>query len=223
MNVLIVEDDAITALFLEESLTALGHCVLASFDNAESVFNFGQLDNIDLALMDIEINGSVDGIQCAYKLYHTHHISSIFITSYQDSNTIDSAMDVSPLGYLIKPVGQPDIEVALALAKLSQKQKQPKLNFCKTSHSYTYNLEYHTLTYQGDLVKLAKNELKIIELLFKNCNNLVAIQEIKNYVWGDNPHNDESLRQLIYRVRKKLPHLNIISSSKEGYCIKCQE
>jgi len=221
MNIAIVEDDALTALFLTETLEDLGHTVLGSFDSAQPLFTMLEESTVDLVLMDIEINGKLDGIQCAQTVYNKHNIRSIFITSYQNSATIHDAMDVSPLGYLIKPVSEPDIEAALALASRSIRTAPVEEETFKCSGKYAFYPEYNTLKFEGSVIKLGKNELKLVELLFKRCNNIVNTEEIKKCVWDDDNYNDESLRQLIYRVRKKLPELNIVSSSKIGYLIEC--
>jgi len=221
MKIAIVEDDALTALFLTETLEDLGHTVASSFDSAQPLLKMLETTAVDLLLMDIEINGKLDGIQCAQTVYAKHNIRSIFITSYQNSATINDAMDVSPLGYLIKPVSEPDIEAALALASQSIKTAPVEEKKFKCSGAYAFYHEYNTLKFKDNVVKLGKNELKLVELLFKRCNNIVNMEEIKKYIWEDDNYNDESLRQLIYRVRKKLPELNIVSSSKIGYLIEC--
>lgn len=221
MDIAIVEDDALTALFLTEVLETLGHTVKGSFDSAQPLFALLDTTAVDLVLMDIEINGSLDGIQCAQQIYKEHQVRSIFITSYQNSATIQDAMDVSPLGYLIKPVSEPDIEAAVVLASQSLKTASPAAKESCRSGRYTFSPAHMTIKHNDDLVKLGKNELKLVALLFKHCNNIVHSEEIKRQIWEDDVYNDESLRQLIYRVRKKLPELNIISSSKIGYLIEC--
>ncbi len=221
MDIAIVEDDALTALFLTETLEDLGHTVLSSFDSAQPLFDLLDKTSVDLVLMDIEINGRLDGIQCAQEIYRDHNIRSIFITSYQNSTTIQDAMDVSPLGYLIKPVSEPDIEAAILLASQSIRSALPTEKESYRSGCYTFNPEHNTIKHNDNLVKLGKNELKLVSLLFKHGNNVVHSDEIKRHIWEDDVCNDESLRQLIYRIRKKLPELNIISSSKIGYLIEC--
>ena len=72
-----------------------------------------------------------------------------------------------------------------------------------------------------EIVIPGMNESKPVELLFKHANSIVNTQEIKSCIGDDADHNDESLRQLVYRVRKKLPDLDIRSSSKVGYLIEC--
>jgi len=217
MKIVIVEDDALIALFIASTLEELGHKVLGQFSDAVSVLDFVKENAVDLALMDIEIEGSVDGLQCAKTLKIKHNIPSIFVTSHKESEVIQEAMEVEPLGFLIKPIEESDIEAALALA--SRYFKDDEKPSKTVVNAYEYNFEFKTLKYQGEIVKLGKNELKLIHILFKNLNNTVSTEEIMSFIWDEVLESDESLRQLIYRTRKKVPALEIVSSSKMGYAI----
>jgi len=217
MKILIVEDDALIALFIKEAVERLGHTLLAVFDRAEDVLASLQEQRPDVVLMDIEIKGNVDGIQCAKALQIKHDIPSIFVTSHQQSEVIQEAMDVKPLGFLIKPIQESHIEASLALAQIAL--QEPTLQSEANLGDYSFNFEHNTLRYQGGMVKLGKNELQLLALLFKNLNNTVSSQEIMRHIWNKVLESDESLRQLIYRTRKKVPYLQINSSSKVGYAL----
>jgi len=217
MKIIIVEDDALIALFIESSLEQLNYEVLACFTEAASAIDFVKDNEVDLALMDIEIEGSMDGLQCARILKMNHQIPSIFVTSHKESEVINEAMEVEPLGFLIKPIEESDIEAALAMASRSFKKEEKVLK--TVAHGYEYNLEFKTLKFNDEIVKLGKNELKLVHILFKNLNNTVSTEEIMHYIWEEVLENDEALRQLIYRTRKKVPTLGISSSSKVGYAI----
>ena len=217
MKILIVEDDALIALFIKEAVEKVGHIVLEVFDCADDVMKFVTDHDVDLVLMDIEIVGAVDGIACARLLSNKYNIPSIFVTSHKESDVIQDAMDVKPLGFLIKPIEESHIEATLALARLalnnSVKEVDVHLGLA------TFNFEHNTLKYEGSIVKLGKNELQLISLLFKNVNNTVSSEEIMRQIWGEVLESDESLRQLVYRTRKKVPFLKINSSSKVGYAL----
>lgn len=218
MDIVVVEDDAINALFIEGSLRNLGHNVLDSFDEGQAVIDFAKNHKIDLVFMDIEINGSLDGIQTARILYEKYQIPVIYISSYQDTDTIENAADTLPISYLIKPVQESDIKAVLAIAKRSilKKPKESKMFSYKT---FTFNVENMTLSCDAHIIKLSMNELKLVELLFKNQNAVVSIEALVSYIWGSDTDKEQSLRELVYRVRKKLPDLEIKALSKIGYTI----
>jgi len=220
MNIVIVEDDSLTALFLQESVEDLGHTVLGTFDSAKPLLDEVYSMDIDLAFMDIEINGKMDGIECASILQNKHAISSIFITSYQNSSTINDAMDSSPLGYLIKPVSETEIEASLAVASRTlQKSLPKKINTIKIGN-YIYTFKSKTLTLNNELIKLSKNEYKVIDILCSSYGNVVNTEELVQNIWQDSENRTDSLRELIYRLRKKLPSLSINALSKSGYYIQ---
>jgi len=220
MNIIIVEDDSLTALFLQESVEDLGHTVLGTFDSAKPLLEKVNNMNVDLAFMDIEINGKMDGIECAAILQNKYSISSIFITSYQNSSTINDAMDSSPLGYLIKPVSETEIEACLAVASRTLKKSPPKIVNDIQIGDYIYTFESKTLTLNNELIKLSKNEYKVIDILCNSYGNVVETQELVQSIWQESENRTDSLRELIYRLRKKLPSININSLSKSGYYIQ---
>lgn len=219
MNIAIVEDDSLTALFIQETLEDLGYQVVGSFESALPLLDKASDLDLDLVFMDIEIHGCINGIECAAKLQNKNQVSSIFITSYQDSSTINDAMDASPLGYLIKPVNENEIEAALAVSKKILQANKPVADEVLSLGDYTYHFKDKVLKHDDDLVKLSKNEYKIIDLLCKSYGNIVENEELIRNIWEDEYNRDSSLRELIYRLRKKLPELSILSSSKIGYSL----
>ena len=125
MKVIIVEDEGITALFLKKSILLAGHEVANVYDNAESLFAYLKHHSVDLILMDINIKGSIDGIQVATHIYHKYpSISCVFITSCIDKDTVENACEVRPLGYIKKPIIFSDIEAILLLVQSHRKHKK---------------------------------------------------------------------------------------------------
>lgn len=223
VNILIVEDEGITALFLDETLSSLQHDVKNCFDNAQEVLDFLNKDsNIDLIFMDINIKGSLDGISLAKEIKIKYpKIAFVFVTSYKDSMTISEAKYIKPYGYLIKPVLQSDIEAMMMVVDShignDVDLKSIDKNIIKISN-YTYNLENNILYKDEIPIALSLNETKCIEILFKNKNSYVSIEQLLQTIW--NTEKDiSSLRELVYRLRKKLPNLKINSTPNLGYIV----
>jgi DNA-binding NarL/FixJ family response regulator len=101
----VVEDDAIIALRNCEFLIKSGYHVPQMFASGEDL-----LDHIeesgppDVILMDINLNGKIDGIETARRVLQRHNVPVIFLSSYSDENTISRANEISPYGYMVKPV-----------------------------------------------------------------------------------------------------------------------
>lgn len=102
-RILIVEDEAVTSVMLEKTLKELGYEVVGSaFDGREAI-EIAREKHPDLILMDIRIQGDMDGIETAKLIYQQYNIPSIYLTAHSDEDTIKRAVESGPFGYLIKP------------------------------------------------------------------------------------------------------------------------
>ena len=88
LNVLIIEDESIISIHLKKSVTALGYNVVATARDSNEVLKIIDTAKIDIALVDIKINGDIDGIQIATILSTTYNIPIIFITAFKDKDTL---------------------------------------------------------------------------------------------------------------------------------------
>jgi len=221
MKILIIEDDALIAYQITECVQKLGHEVLGSFDEASTALEFVQNSRPDFAFMDIELNGAMDGIQCAGVLKHKYDIPSLFVTSHDEAETIKEATDLAPLNFLPKPFTDKNIEAAVALASITLKQQVPVSAVeTNTLGEYTFNFEYNTLKYEDRIVKLSPNESKLVSLLLKNLGNTVSNEEIQTYVWANKAISSAAFRKLISRTNEALLGLEIVPDSRMGYCIR---
>ena len=219
MNIAIVEDEAITALFLAEAAGSLSHHVVGTVDNGKDMLAIAAREEVDLVLMDIEIKGSIDGIQTAKILKETYNTPVVFITSYKDSNTIQDAKFVSPLGYLIKPVTGNEVEAILMVVENHLKNCTEKKQKIHTIGQYQYNDKTRTLTKKGEPVALTQKETVCLEYLFEHIDTNVSSEQLIDIVWEGETKELSSLRELIFRLRKKVPNLQIKSISKFGYIL----
>jgi PAS domain S-box-containing protein len=115
-RLLIVEDEPIVALDLKQEVEQLGCEVLGVAESADEAMVAAGVHRPDLALMDVRIVGSVDGIQTAGLLRAAYHIPVIFLTSYSDESTISRAAKEMPYGYLTKPFQSGELKATLQVA-----------------------------------------------------------------------------------------------------------
>jgi two-component system, cell cycle sensor histidine kinase and response regulator CckA len=115
-KVLIVEDEPIVALDLHEEVEQLGCEVVGIAESAEHAMAIAEIYRPDLALMDINILGCMDGIQTAQLLRCTYRIPSVFLTSYNDEATMKRAVQDLTYGYLTKPYKSHQLKAALMVA-----------------------------------------------------------------------------------------------------------
>jgi PAS domain S-box-containing protein len=112
-KILVVEDEPIVALDLQQEVEQLGLSVVGQAESADEALLAAEENRPDLALMDVRIVGSLDGIQTARLLREAYGIPVIFLTSYSDEPTIKRAARELPYGYLTKPFQRRELKAAL--------------------------------------------------------------------------------------------------------------
>ena len=115
-KVLIVEDEPIVAMDLKQEVQELGYDAVGVAESADEALMIVQDRLPDIALMDIRIIGTMDGIQTARALRHWYRVPSIFLTSYSDDATLARAARTMPYGYLTKPFKSAELKAALRMA-----------------------------------------------------------------------------------------------------------
>ena len=80
----------------------------------------------DLILMEISLEGELDGIQAAKEIKKDFSIPIIFLTSHSDSKILNRAMSLKPDGYIIKPFTEEELRNSIKLALFKQKMKGRK-------------------------------------------------------------------------------------------------
>ena len=101
--ILIVEDEAIVALDLSLQLADLGYAVAGVAASGEQAIALVATQVPDLILMDVRLQGQLDGIETAQQIRAGHDIPVIFLTSHSDADTVQRAARTAPYGYLTKP------------------------------------------------------------------------------------------------------------------------
>jgi DNA-binding NarL/FixJ family response regulator len=116
-DVLIVEDEPIPAMELQSTLEALEYNVLGMEKRGEEVLDRLESESADLVLMDIRLDGDMDGIETAEKIRDRSPSTSIvFLTAYSDEETLERAREIKPEGYLVKPITENDLKSTLKMA-----------------------------------------------------------------------------------------------------------
>lgn len=104
MNILIVEDDRVLSLMLTRMVQKTGHTVSGSVTNGEDAIELVYSKDIDLILMDIMLEGEIDGIETMKIIRETSDIPVIYVTGNSDRSTIERAKETNYVDYLVKPV-----------------------------------------------------------------------------------------------------------------------
>jgi PAS domain S-box-containing protein len=127
-RILIVEDENLIGLGIEQNLIDFGYQVISVVDSGEKAIECVKIDKPDIILMDVQLNGKMDGIEAARIIQSEFDIPVIFLTAFSEESTISKVKQFQPIGYLIKPVQVRElkivVEMALYNAKLNTDRKQ---------------------------------------------------------------------------------------------------
>ena len=102
--ILIVEDEAILAKILKDKLTFLGYNTPVMVRSGEQAVQVASEQPPDLVLMDIQLNGQLDGIEAARQIREMSEIPVIFMGAFSDVDTVQRAFLTIKAGYLVKPI-----------------------------------------------------------------------------------------------------------------------
>jgi PAS domain S-box-containing protein len=115
-TVLIVEDEAIVAEDLSRKVKSLGYRVVGIYPTGEEVIEAVQARPADLILLDLQLSGKLNGVQTAERLHLVCEAAVVFISANSDPDTVKKANATAPYGYILKPFGDRDLAVQLAVA-----------------------------------------------------------------------------------------------------------
>ena len=102
-NILIVEDEMIIAESIKSTLKKFGYDVSGIVSFGEDAVEMAREFHPDLVLMDIKLEGKINGIEAADIIFKEFEIPIIFLTSFGDENTVKQASLTEPYGYILKP------------------------------------------------------------------------------------------------------------------------
>ncbi|HOQ18385.1 MAG TPA: GAF domain-containing protein [Methanothermobacter thermautotrophicus] len=115
VRILLVEDEAITAMDLQRKLEFWGYDVVGVAYSGETAVELAQKHHPDLILMDIVLKGPLNGVDAAKEI-RSLDIPVVFLSAHSEDSTMERAREVEPYGYLIKPFDEKELLFSIELA-----------------------------------------------------------------------------------------------------------
>ncbi len=116
IGVLVVEDEFIQALELKSTLASLGYAILGIAGSGEDAIRLAAETEPALVLMDINLSGTLDGIDAALAIREARPVPVIFVTAFSDDETLARVQASSPYGYIVKPYRERDLKICMEMA-----------------------------------------------------------------------------------------------------------
>lgn len=123
-RIMIVEDETIVALDIKGRLNMLGYEVVAQATNGQDALRAASEHSPDLILMDIMIDGDMDGIATAEAIQEKQFVPVVYLTAYADDDTLARAKTTGPFGYIIKPFEDRELKLTIEMALYKHRMEQ---------------------------------------------------------------------------------------------------
>lgn len=108
-RIIIVEDNNIISLDLKHCLEQMNYEIISTIPNGEQAISQTFEMKPDIKLMDVNLNGKVNGIEAAEKINSTLKVPILFISAYSDNDVMVKAKSRNYFGYLVKPYNKNEL------------------------------------------------------------------------------------------------------------------
>ena len=116
VRIQIVEDEGIVALDIRRHLESFGYLVTGTHASGESAIAEFDREQPDLVMMDISLQGKMDGLEAAQIIRDHYNVPVIILTALADEKTIERAKITEPFGYIIKPFEERELRTNIEMA-----------------------------------------------------------------------------------------------------------
>lgn len=213
---LIADDDPSFRDEMAKILELFFKRVLQATNGIEALEYFEKY-SIDVVFLDYHMP-KFDGYETALKIrLHSKYIPIVFISGDLEESKFMNIIKIKADYFLKKPFYQKEIFDLIAYLKGLLKEQKFNTIFL-INDEYTYDFQKKILFENSYPIRLTKNESSFIEVLLANKSFLVSIEQIENELFSDTI-NLNNLRNLVYRLRKKLVNPFIVNVKDLGYLI----
>lgn len=212
-KILLAEDDANLAFMLTDGLENEGFEVLHVPDG-ESTIDKTATFQPDIVLLDVNLKGAMTGFEASKKIRLTSLVPVIFTTSRTQIEDLQEGYKIGNVDYLKKPFGIRElilrINELLARTSFINQDNEPKY-----IGNFLFSVDEQYLQLSVEKIRLQKNEVAVLSLLFKNKGKVTLKKDILETVWDepDLKGKEASLNNILSSLRNKL-------SSDSRVCIE---
>src|SRR5262249_53667965 len=112
-TVLVVEDEGVVALDIAAQVGALGYDVVGTAASGKDAIEKTRAHRPDVVLMDVRLQGEMDGPAAAEQIHAWSDVPVIFLTAFADDATLGRIREDDPSAYLLKPFDERELGMAL--------------------------------------------------------------------------------------------------------------
>jgi DNA-binding response OmpR family regulator len=225
INIMYIEDDTLATSKLKNILEKYYNKVIIASNGEDAFEKMKNEPKIDLIISDINMP-KMDGLQFLEELRKINpYIPFVFVTARDEPDKMLRAIQLDINNYILKPINLQNL--LSILDKIVEKLYKEYLTQEKNSHiqlnkDLFWNKNNKTLIFENETIKLTKKELMFIEILMAEENMIHRVEDIICTLWNDDFSEKDyisNLKNIISRLRNKVPALNIENLYGMGYKI----
>lgn len=220
MKIIFVEDDTNLAFMLADGLESEGFTVKHHTEGISAINAIPDFEP-DIILLDVNLDGHINGFETARKIRLNYQTPIIFTTSRTQIEDLQEGFSIGNVDYLKKPFGIRELVLRINELATRYARQAPTVQNYKIGQ-YTFNTAEQNLEINNNRIHLQKNECAVLVLLAANAGNVVNKVQILETVWDepDYKQKEASLHNIMSSLRTMLnkdQHVAIETIPKVGW------
>lgn len=209
IKILIVENEILIAEQVSTYLQQLNYEVCGTVESGEEALELVKQQSPDLVLMDIELDGELDGVETAAQIQQNIAIPIIYLSRLDDHRTLKRVSETLPAAYLTKPFKNHDVRNAIEMAMYKIGGLQPSVS----ERDIQVNIELSLNQNEEEEVKILKDRLffRTNKGIFQRIMiaDIVYLESSRNYTIAHTIKGDISIPNLLKKTFSQLGETSI--------------
>ncbi len=214
-TVCLVEDEVDLANLIKTYLEKAGYNVVSFTKGSDAINYIG--NKVHIWILDIMLGDDINGYDIIKAIRENDEEVPVIFTSARDQD-LDKilGLELGSDDYITKPYSSK--ELVLRVNKIIKRVYKKENTILITYEDYSVDLTKRMVFEDGKEIKLTTLEFDLLVLFLKNKDKSFTRDEILDAIWGsDYFGSDRVVDDLVRRLRKKLPKLNLNSIYRYGY------
>ena len=214
-KICLVEDEVDLATVVKMYLEKAGYDVVTFTKGADAISYIG--NPVDVWILDIMLGDDVNGYDVIKAIREKYPLVPVIFTSARDQD-LDRilGLELGSDDYITKPYSSKELVLRVnnIIKRVYQSTDSKILNYL----DYSIDLDKRIVSIKDKLIKLTTLEFDLLVLLVENINKSFSREDILDAVWGNDYFgSDRAVDDLVRRLRKKMPLLNVNTIYGYGY------
>ncbi len=209
LKILLVEDNPIIAYDLKTLLMEWGYDIVGCATSGDEALTMFQKFQPDLALVDVHLEGDIDGIETVQQFNNIRLIPIVYLTAQGDFETVERAKSSSPIAYVLKPFDDRSLQISLELAFdifAKHKSSSPKIEEAHISTANDVKLNADMIL-QNDNCIFIKHNYRFVKVKKKE---ILMLEANSNYCFIHTKQHRYLIRMPLTAIMERLQYENLI-------------